>query len=500
MVHTIIEGGQTWAHRLRMFCQVLKVTLFASLSIGLAVFVCTMAKLPRTVYQASWYYLIASLSNEESIEVDQNFWVEVAHESYFQSNFLIGTKRILQITTPYFERLIKEGEKQLKFSSLTVLLAYFLILLFFSIRGRLLQSKTHISGRKRASPEEVTLKLRITGSASSIKIGGLALVKGSETQHTLITGGTGTGKTNCLYYFLKQIRKDRQKAIIIDTSGAFQDFYREKKDFILNPFSSTISWHPWAECQLTFDFEALAESFIPHSYSDHESYWRIAARSLFSTICYELRHSMKTSEIVQWLLYEPLPKLCQFVSGTKASAHMDLSSEKTAGSVRSVAASFLSCLEWLKDTTTPFSIREWIGNSDSDSWLFLQCTPSQRSALNPLFTAWVSMAIRSLLNLTPDLNRRVWYILDELPSLNKIKDLELFVSEGRKYGGAGVMVIQSPAQLETIYGQGIAKTIVGNCATKIAFSEQEPEISEKISKLLEKEKFKNIKRNFLWCS
>jgi hypothetical protein len=40
--------------------------------------------------------------------------------------------------------------------------------------------------------------------------------------------------------------------------------------------------------------------------------------------------------------------------------NLDLSSEKTAGSIRSVAGSFLECLEYIQDAEFPFSIREWV--------------------------------------------------------------------------------------------------------------------------------------------
>ena len=44
------------------------------------------------------------------------------------------------------------------------------------------------------------------------------------------------------------------------------------------------------------------------------------------------------------------------------------------------------------------------------------------------------------------------------------------------------MALQSLAQLESIYGREITKTIVGNCGTKIAFSEQSHEVAEMISR------------------
>jgi type IV secretory pathway TraG/TraD family ATPase VirD4 len=91
-----------------------------------------------------------------------------------------------------------------------------------------------------------------------------------------------------------------------------------------------------------------------------------------------------------------------------------------------------------------------------------------------------------------DLNRRVWFIIDELPTLDKIKDLETLLTEGRKYGGCGVISLQSPSQLESIYGHDKAKTIMGNCATKIVFAENDPEISARISKVFGEREIKEV--------
>jgi type IV secretory pathway TraG/TraD family ATPase VirD4 len=91
--------------------------------------------------------------------------------------------------------------------------------------------------------------------------------------------------------------------------------------------------------------------------------------------------------------------------------------------------------------------------------------------------------MRSLLNQKSSFDRRLWCIADELPSLQKLKDLDTFLVEGRKYGGCGLFAIQSPAQLEMIYGRDVAKIITGNCLTKVAFYEHDPQIAMNLSRM-----------------
>lgn len=483
---TLSNGGQTWAHRIRMLHQVLKIAAVVSFILSAILFIFLMLQLQLVLYEGAWYYLKANTIGLvfPKISVGTDFWEFVTNARYTSDSVQLSPDNVSTYTEPYATALLNRTTDNIQTTSSVSFFSFFGMLLFFLIRGFFSKGKKHISGRKMSSPWFVALRLNITKKASSIKIGSLPLLKGTETQHIMVTGGTGSGKSNCFHHILPKIRKDGHKAIIVDTTGIFTErYFREGKDILLNPFDKrSASWHPWAECKSQFDIEDLAESFIPTSYSDQENYWRSASKALFSSLMQKAEISQNTSDLTRWILYEPLSKLCAYVQGTKGAAHIDINSEKTAASIRSVTSSFLSCLEFLNDTATPFSIRDWIQNETDDSWLFLTCTPAQRASIKPLISSWFSIATRGLIQLKPDFNRRIWFVVDELPSLHKLKDLETFLAESRKYGGCALLALQSISQLEAIYGKEITKTIVGNCATKIAFSEQDPEIAERISR------------------
>ena len=127
-------------------------------------------------------------------------------------------------------------------------------------------------------------------------------------------------------------------------------------------------------------------------------------------------------------------------------------------------------------------IKEWVRKED-DSFLFISCKPSQRASISPLISTWISVAVRGVLDLASSRSRKLWFVLDELPTLNKVKGIETLLTEGRKYGACAVLALQSPSQLESIYGKNVAHTITGNCATKIVFAEHDPEIADRISRI-----------------
>lgn len=485
IIHSITEGGQIWTHRFRMFKQVIKISLGMSFLSGCFVFCVYMLAIPMIYCKGAWYfskgYLFANYLHE--IEVDHDYWQKATGQRSTKANVTAPTKYVMKVSDRYalaFRDYAFEGIKLASFFSNICLGCS---LLFFLIFGKRSKAKQQLSGKKTSKPWILNLRLRITRKASKIKIGSTSMIKGTESQHLLITGGTGTGKTNCLHHILKQIRRLGQKAIIVDTTGMFVNrYYSPDKDFILSPFHKlSVKWTPWAECKNQSDYASIAEAFIPNSNNEHDNYWRQASRALYSSMLQKFNQSQKNSELVQWLLYESLANLCELMKGTKAASHMDINSEKTASSIRSVASTFLECLECLQDTSTPFSIREWVASPKQNSWLFLQCTPAERSSVRPLLSAWISSAIRGLIALEPDLNRKIWFIIDELASLQKIKDIENLLTEGRKYGGCGILSLQSPSQLESIYGQNATKIIIGNTLTKLIFAEQDPEIALRIS-------------------
>lgn len=485
-VQNVSEGGQTWAHRIRMLRQVFKIATWTAISFGIAIFIISVISIPVFYYEATWYYFKALVLEgyTSDMGVNAHFWQKLAHESGRNVEISVSIKKVIYLTGPHVRKFYKEILINLYVSGVASAASWIFLMSFFFFKGRLSKGKKHLSGNKFSPFWLVKAKLILLNRASPIRVGPLPLVKGTETQHLLITGGTGSGKSNCINHLLEKIRENNQKAVIVDTSGSFiKRFYREGQDIILNPFDKRgHGWHPWVECTNNFDYDAIAESFIPQSFLESENYWRQAARTLFSSLLQKLESSKVNSDITKWILYESLSQLCSFVAGTKAASHMDINSEKTSSSIRSVTSSFLSSFEYLEDSGDPFSIREWVRDEANTSWLFLHCQPSQRAAINPLLSTWISVAIRNLIQLEPKLERRLWFFLDELASLPKIKDLEALLTEGRKYGGCGVLALQSLAQLDGIYGKASSSTIIGNCSTKLVFSEQDPEIAQRISR------------------
>ena len=88
----------------------------------------------------------------------------------------------------------------------------------------------------------------------------------------------------------------------------------------------------------------------------------------------------------------------------------------------------------------------------------------------------------ALMSLPPSSDRRVWFVMDELPALNRLPSLERGLAELRKYGGCLMCGVQSVSQLETTYSLQSARTILGLFNTKIFFRSLDPTTGQWVSR------------------
>jgi Cdc6-like AAA superfamily ATPase len=153
---------------------------------------------------------------------------------------------------------------------------------------------------------ELTKILKKDKEASSIKFAGLPIVKNSERQHILITGATGTGKTNMLNELLPQIRSNNEKAIIVDMTGSYVNkFYDPSNgDIILNPFDSrTFNWLPWNDIVDTEDFDDLASHFSSNNGMGRNSFFDRTAELVLAEALKKYAVSRDLKELLRITTY-----------------------------------------------------------------------------------------------------------------------------------------------------------------------------------------------------
>lgn len=477
----LAQGGQTFLHKVRMLRQVLGLAFRLGLLVGILVFGALMYKnVPIHVYEHVWKLLEAKatvwfMGDNAQMRNEEGGFV-YARDRATHPGFIYNA-------AVYLPHHLKRSAL---YGGMALLSIMGLAFVYWSLKGRSDKRRKHLAGSQLVSVQELTRQLKRSNKASDIVLGDLPLVKDSETQHMLITGTTGSGKTNCFHTLLPQIRNKRQRAVIVDTTGEFVSrYYRPEKDILLNPLDArSVPWHPWAECTEPYHYRELAETLLPQT--GYDPFWSNAAREIVSHTLqrHDQLKDYRMSSLTRRLLTDEISQLAEFLKDTPAYPLVDPKNEKTASSIRSTISAALASLPYIEDTQTPFSIRNWVQGDTSDAWLFLVMTPEQRALLRSLVSAWTSIAMKSVLGATPNTHNRLWFILDELPSLNKLGDLTLCLAESRKYGGCTVLGFQNLPQLEELYGSHLTKSIVDLCSTKVLFRFAGHDVAARMSSAL----------------
>ncbi|EPS2533202.1 type IV secretion system DNA-binding domain-containing protein, partial [Escherichia coli] len=157
------------------------------------------------------------------------------------------------------------------------------------------------------------------------------------------------------------------------------------------------------------------------------------------------------------LLAIDLKALRDYLAGTEASNLVEEKVEKTAISIRSVLTNYVKALRYLQGIERtgrrPFTIREWMSAVNDPQikqhgWLWVTSNARQHESLKPLISMWLAQAANCLLGMGENLHRRVWFIYDELPSLNKLPELPGVLAEARRFGGCFVLGFQAKAQMD----------------------------------------------------
>ncbi|MBW8308049.1 MAG: type IV conjugative transfer system coupling protein TraD [Candidatus Paracaedibacteraceae bacterium] len=485
---TFTQGGQTQLHKFRMINQVFGTTLKVSSIIAFLCFVFLL------IYDGSWEkfgflftFYKAQIRDSMSYLPKEFFdtsWILQGDGKYYEiSDHIIAHKQEYILSSILIHGLLF---RKLFQTFLCFLGSMILLFLFWGYSGKALKIKEIISGGRIVHINKLTNLIKKSTQASDLTLAGLPLVKNRETEHMLLIGTTGCGKTNAMNELLQQIRNRGDKIVIVDTTNGFVErFYDEKRDIILNPLDSrSKNWNLWEECTEEYLFDEFSESLIPQI--GHDPFWSNSARTVLTVAAKQLadENDYSLQRLMEITVSLPLKEVYPYFAGSIAASMMHPDSEKTALSIRSTIASSIKCFEHLEEAEENFSIRQWILDPEQSGILFLSCAPEQRSSLRPLLSGWLSLATKAALSRPEGTEKKLWFFIDELSSLNKLPSLPNSMAEVRKYCGCFVLGLQNLSQLDDLYGTNMSRSICGLTGTKLVFRSPDAYTAKRMSEFL----------------
>lgn len=491
-VRNFTRGGQIFLHNFRMIKQVCdRVLVFCGivfLAVTVSIVWVRTSDYQRYLVEEWAYAKVFSFMDAKSQQkiIDVNGAQEkVLSSQVINNTYVVETLR-------YISRVMVTA---MMLGVIATLLFFILVYYWLKKRG---EDQTDIKNLRgdEIAPINHVKRLIAKNGYSDIKLGKLFLPKNFECGHVLIHGTTGSGKSVCIREFLDQIRKRGDRAIVYDKSCDYIRTFYNDTDVILNPLDArTASWHLWDECRDSADYDSLAAALMPMPPNSADPFWINAARIIFAAAARQMQSQPNRSmlNLLRALLTADLVMMEQFLRGTEAETLVSEKIEKTAISIKSVLATYLKSLKYVKDEEKSFSIRKWVQDDTQKNWLFISSLSDRHETLKPLISMWLDLAANALMSLTPSATRRIWIIFDELPSLHKLPYLPEAFAESRKFGGCLVAGMQSIAQLRKIYGQNAAEEISTLCNTRIFFREPSAESALWVSKELGQSEIEEMK-------
>ena len=321
----------------------------------------------------------------------------------------------------------------------------------------------------------------------------------SEGQHIELMGDTGTGKTRLIMQLLLQIRERGHSAIVYDPACEFvQRFYDPKNDTILNPLDARCPyWGPSEELRRRAEAKAIAASLYEPTTDKKGEFFTETPQKIFAHL---LTFGPSPQEMVEWMANPD--EIDRRVQNTEMAMMIAKGAQQQRNGVLAslgLVADSLRMLPKKETAHTRWSATEWA--EERKGWIFITSKPSEREALRPLHSLWIDLLVLRLLNEPKESQHPVWFVLDELASLQRLPQLHTAITENRKSKNPLVLGFQGKAQLEMIYGH-LAEVMLSQPTTKIFLRTTEPKAAEWVSNAIEKieiERLRETHSTGLWA-
>lgn len=313
----------------------------------------------------------------------------------------------------------------------------------------------------------------------------------AEGQHFELMGDTGAGKTRLIMQLLLQIRDRQHSAIIYDPACEFvQRFYDANRgDIILNPLDARCPyWGPSEELRRRAEAKAIAASLYQPTADKKGEFFTETPQKIFVHL---LTFGPTPQELVDWMANPD--EVDRRVQNTEMAMMIAKGAQQQRNGVLAslgLIADSLRMLPRKEKSKSHWSATEW--SEDRRGWIFITSKPSEREALRPLHSLWIDLLVLRLLNEPKENQHPVWFVLDELASLQRLPQLHTAITENRKSRNPLVLGFQGKSQLEMIYGP-IAEVMLSQPATKIFLRTTEPKAAEWVSNAIGKVEIERLR-------
>ncbi|WP_213803169.1 type IV secretion system DNA-binding domain-containing protein [Granulicella sp. dw_53] len=374
----------------------------------------------------------------------------------------------------------------------------FLILLPLAVTKDVKRQKALKYGRRLKGPEKLTpqeFNDVVKGDGVGFKTDGMKemirIPARAEAQHMQFIGDTGAGKSALMFQVLRQAQSRGDSAIVYDPAREFvKRFYDPSRgDVILNPLDKRCPyWGPAEELRSRSEAKALAVSLFQPPQDRKGEFFIESPQKIFAFL---MAYGPTPDELVQWMSNPD--EIDHRLKGTEHAHLIDPQAhQQRAGVLGSLGlvADSLRLLPKKAEGNGTWTASDWA--EKRQGWIFLTSRAAEREALRPLQSLWIDWLVLRLLNEPTKGQKRVWFLIDELASLQKLPQLHTAITEGRKGQNPVVLGFQGKAQVEYLYGH-LAEVMLSQPATSVWLTTKEPNAGEWVSKFIGKVEIERLR-------
>ncbi len=349
----------------------------------------------------------------------------------------------------------------------------------FKVRAEKQADKKYEAGAIMIDADNLKKEIQKDGEQTDIPIGNIRMPISAEPKHCFLVGRPGAGKTVAISAVINCLRRRDAKAIIYDFKGDFvSKFFDPQKDILFNPLDQRCQgWNVFNELSTFMDIDAVAHSLIPPA-NNADPFWNDSARDVFSGILHFLyQNGLKTNADIWTAVTAPGKDIASWLKKTRGGErgfrYLEDSSSKQSLSVLAVMMQYAKAFEFMAKADGDFSIRPWL-EDDKGGFIFITNHADVKSTLRPILSLFIDLFGRKVLGLKDDYNRRIFFMLDELGTLQRLSTIVQLLTLSRSKGGSCWLGIQDIGQLDKIYSEPIRQAIVNACGSNLIFSVNDP--------------------------
>ena len=395
------------------------------------------------------------------------------------AKYLYHTVRMFRLPNfdllwPYFVYLF--------WSLVAVFAGTFLIYFFYPFAIGLFKGKSkrqletkHIAGAGLVTTGDFVKQI----GNGDLPFGSFRLPVKEETKHCLTIGRPGTGKTVFLSQVVERLIQRNAKGVIYDFKGDYVSrFYDPNRDILFNPLDQRCAgWNLFSDIKTKLDINVMASSLIPPVYTG-DTFWNDAARGVFSGILHHLwRNEQRTNADIWTGVTAPGEQIHEWLRNTPEGQtgfrYIEDASSKQALSVFATMMQYTAAFEYMSQGDSTFSVSEWLTN-ERPGFIFVTNQSDLKDTLKPILSLFIDFLGKKLLSLPDDLQRRVFFLLDEFGTLQRLSSIKELLIASRSKGGSCWIGIQDIGQLNKLYTQDVADTIVNACGSSVMFAVSDP--------------------------